>query len=84
MVLMPETSLEFAQKRAEQLRKSMKNFELQYKGEMLGPVTLSVGVAVYPFHGQTPENLFRAADAALYEAKANGRNCVSIATASSS
>ncbi len=79
MVLMPETPLEIAQKRAEQLRKSMKNLQLQYNGEMLGPVSLSLGVAVFPFHGQTPENLFRAADAALYQAKADGRNCVSIA-----
>ena len=83
MVLMPETPIEVAQKRAEQLRKSMKNLQLQYKGDMLGPVSLSLGVAVFPFHGQTPENLFRAADAALYQAKADGRNCVSIATASS-
>lgn len=80
MVLMPETPLEIAQKRAEQLRKSMKNIQLQYKGETLGPISLSLGVAIYPFHGQTPENLFRAADAALYQAKANGRNCVSVAT----
>ncbi len=79
MVLMPETPIEIAQKRAEQLRKSMKNLQLQYDGEMLGPVSLSLGVAVYPFHGETSENLFRAADAALYQAKADGRNCVSIA-----
>lgn len=83
MVLMPETTLEIAERRAEQLRKSMKNVELQYKGEILGPVSLSLGVAVYPFHGQTPENLFRAADAALYQAKAGGRNCVSVAVAPS-
>ena len=79
MVLMPETPIEIAQKRAEELRRSMKNLQLQHNGEMLGPVSLSLGVAVYPTHGETAENLFRAADTALYQAKADGRNCVSIA-----
>jgi len=36
--------------------------------------TASIGVAAFPRHAQTPENLFKAADMALYHSKAQGRN----------
>ncbi len=41
-----------------------------------GPITMSIGAAVYPEHGVTPEALIGVADAALYQAKGNGRNRV--------
>jgi diguanylate cyclase (GGDEF)-like protein len=37
---------------------------------------LSLGVAVFPEHGATPDALLRAADAALYRAKKEGRDRV--------
>ncbi|MCF7970719.1 MAG: ABC transporter substrate-binding protein [Methylococcaceae bacterium] len=37
----------------------------------------SIGVSFYPQHGSTPEILMDHADAALYQAKANGRGCFS-------
>jgi len=37
-------------------------------------VSLSVGIAMYPEHGETAEALLRAADSALYDAKDRGRN----------
>ena len=42
----------------------------------LKPITLSLGVAVFPVHGQTGLDLIRAADAALYQAKRAGRDRV--------
>ena len=48
-----------------------------------GPVTISVGVAVIPPDSQeTLEQAFTRADAALYEAKAAGRDTVRLAPAS--
>jgi diguanylate cyclase (GGDEF)-like protein len=38
--------------------------------------TVSVGVAVYPVAGTTMEELFQAADVAMYQAKNAGRNLV--------
>lgn len=38
--------------------------------------TVSVGVAIAPADGTSPERLLKSADLALYKAKADGRNCV--------
>ncbi|QOP41846.1 putative bifunctional diguanylate cyclase/phosphodiesterase [Sulfurimonas marina] len=37
-------------------------------------VTCSIGIAMYPLHGKTPEELLKNADAAMYKAKDRGRN----------
>jgi diguanylate cyclase (GGDEF)-like protein len=55
------------------LRKDIKNLAVEYAGQLLGTVTLSIGVAAYPEH-TTAEELVRAADKALYCAKAEGRD----------
>jgi len=43
-------------------------------------ITLSIGVAEFPTHGETPEALTAAADAAMYEAKRAGRDQVGLAS----
>jgi len=42
----------------------------------LGQITASFGLTIMPVEGASPENLFLAADTALFTAKAQGRNCV--------
>jgi diguanylate cyclase (GGDEF)-like protein/PAS domain S-box-containing protein len=76
VIILPETSLENARQRAEQLRQGVKKLDIQFRGDVLDRVTLSLGVAVYPHHGLTAEMLLRTADAALYRAKAEGRDRV--------
>jgi diguanylate cyclase len=44
-------------------------------------LSASIGVSLYPVHGTDAEALQRAADAALYRAKREGRNKVLVATA---
>jgi diguanylate cyclase (GGDEF)-like protein/PAS domain S-box-containing protein len=75
-LLLPEASIEIARERAENLRERVKELRVEHRGLPLGSVTLSFGVAVYPGHGVTAEELFRSADAALYRAKAAGRDRV--------
>ena len=41
-----------------------------------GKITVSIGVAEYPSHGDTPEELIASADAAMYQAKTGGRDRV--------
>lgn len=45
-------------------------------------ISVSVGVAVFPEHGRTPEALTNAADAAMYLAKRSGKNCARLAESS--
>src|SRR6266852_2886339 len=44
-----------------------------------GRMTVSVGAAEYPTHGETPEELIASADAAMYQAKGEGRDRVVVA-----
>jgi diguanylate cyclase (GGDEF)-like protein len=39
-------------------------------------ITVSMGVAAYPNHGENADDILQAADAALYQAKEAGRNRV--------
>lgn len=78
-LILPEDALDKAQQRAEELRAGVQSLVVKYNGEPLGPITLSFGVAIFPDHGSTAEALLRAADAALYRAKATGRDRVIVA-----
>jgi len=62
--------------RAEKLRREVQNLEIEYEGRRVGPITISVGIAIFPDHGESGQEVLRAADAALYQAKRSGRNCV--------
>jgi diguanylate cyclase (GGDEF)-like protein len=76
VVLLAETSLEAAKKRARQLRDGIRNLSVPHRGMPLKAPTVSLGAALYPDHGTTAEELMRAADDALYQAKARGRDCL--------
>lgn len=66
-MILPDTSVADAFEVAERLRK---NFNSQSPG---GP-TLSLGIAGFPDHASTAQDLIAASDKALYEAKNKGRN----------
>jgi diguanylate cyclase (GGDEF)-like protein len=78
-VLFPSTDLAGAEERAEQLRQGIEALALPHEAAPLGRVTASFGVvALTPAPGQQPEALIEAADLALYRAKTQGRNRVSV------
>ncbi len=80
VLLLPDATLAMARQRAESWRAAFEAECLNYGGATL-QATLSVGVAAFPDHGQTVDELLRTADAALYRAKSAGRNCVMLAGA---
>jgi diguanylate cyclase (GGDEF)-like protein/PAS domain S-box-containing protein len=73
-LILVNASLEDTRKRAEELRVKIKKLQIPYQGKLLENITISLGVSVFPEHGTTAEDLLRAADQALYEAKINGRD----------
>ena len=62
--------------RAEALRLGVQGLKVEQESRQIGPVTLSIGVAMLPDHGDSGQAVLEAADAALYQAKRAGRNRV--------
>ena len=75
-ILLTQTTAQHAMAVAEKLRRLVEGW--QFPG-VPRTVTLSAGVAAFPEHGTTRDELVRASDAALYAAKQAGRNCVHLA-----
>lgn len=82
-LVLSDSSLEGAYKRAEILRQQVKQLSVEYDGQTLGAVSVSMGVAVFPDHGTTMADVLRASDQALYSAKREGRDRVSVWTTES-
>jgi diguanylate cyclase (GGDEF)-like protein/PAS domain S-box-containing protein len=80
VVIMPDASLDIARQRAERMREAIQHVRIHYRGQKLGPISLSMGVATYPLHADTSDTLLKSADEALYRAKKEGRNRVAIPT----
>jgi diguanylate cyclase (GGDEF)-like protein len=75
-VLMPETGLADAMSVAERIRQGVEAIDVRSaEGNRIG-LSLSIGVALFPAHGGTAAQLLAAADLAVYQAKALGRNRV--------
>ena len=79
ILIMPNTSIATAEERAEYLREAVKQLQVESDSQPSDGITLSLGIAIYPEHGRTMEAVLRAADAALYRAKQEGRDRVVIA-----
>jgi len=75
MLILPMTTTQEALQVAERLRRQVEQFEFSSGAEHFSKLTVSMGVASYPLHAQTPTALIAAADTAMYTAKRAGRNC---------
>jgi diguanylate cyclase (GGDEF)-like protein len=75
IVVMPGAPAQIAVQRAETIRSTFDMLYVKDGGRILH-ATLSLGVATYPTHGATGEDVLIRADRALYHAKQAGRNRV--------
>jgi diguanylate cyclase (GGDEF)-like protein len=75
-LILTETTLAIGIDRAEKLRQKVTEQQIDYRGQRLPQVTISIGVSCYPENGDSVESLLRSADLALYRAKRDGRNRV--------
>jgi diguanylate cyclase (GGDEF)-like protein len=78
VLVMTHASPATVQERAERLRLGVQELNIECDGRNVGPITLSVGIAMFPDHGESGQAVLLAADAALYRAKQAGRNRVVI------
>ena len=74
MVVLPLTPLQQCHKLADRVRHAIAQYDF---GIGKGEVTLSIGVAEYRC-GEPLCNMIERADQALYSAKEDGRDCVSL------
>ncbi|MHB8069684.1 MAG: PAS domain-containing protein [Desulfobaccales bacterium] len=75
-LILRDVSTERTVQRAEQLREAVKQLKVLHGRGFLDPITLSLGVAMFPAHGATLLAVLQAADLALYRAKQTGRDRV--------
>lgn len=78
VILVPGATLEQLRSTAERLRQETSQLHVRHEGRPLPRITLSAGVALAPFHGNSAEELIAAADRALYIAKTHGRDRVEL------
>ncbi|VXD11952.1 GGDEF domain-containing protein [Planktothrix paucivesiculata] len=74
--VLPNTDVETATIIAEEIRQKIKNLQYEYSYNFLTRITVSIGVAAFPEHTTSCEDLLQLADRALYQAKAQGRDRV--------
>jgi diguanylate cyclase (GGDEF)-like protein len=79
MLILPNAPLSATVQRAEQLRGKFKEMGVEYRIGSRAAGTLSLGVAGFPERGSTVEDILRAADVALCQAKNEGRDRVVVA-----
>lgn len=76
VIVLAEANEAVAMARAEGVLAAIAGLQLCYGGQALGTITASIGIAISRVLTETPEELVRIADQAMYEAKQGGRNRV--------
>jgi diguanylate cyclase (GGDEF)-like protein len=80
LLILPNTNLAQALAAANKIRTMVATRAFPFaEKQPLKAITVSGGVAEYPYHGRDAQGLLHAADEALYEAKRQGRNRVAAA-----
>lgn len=72
--VLPGLPLDKALQRATVILEAVRNLELVSNVTLLQTLTMSAGVASFPFNGLTPADVLQAADQALFRAKKEGRD----------
>ncbi|ACN14648.1 signal transduction family protein (GGDEF domain protein) [Desulforapulum autotrophicum HRM2] len=78
-ILLPNMDKQIVLETATQIHQRVLSLAIPHTDSLLGIVTVSIGVAILqPSNQLLPVELVRQADAALYRAKTNGRNCIQL------
>lgn len=81
VLVLLDADLAVALPSVERICLEIKRKQCLYRGQALPGITVSAGLAQYPVHATSPDELLRAADEALYAAKRAGRDRVEISSA---
>jgi diguanylate cyclase (GGDEF)-like protein/PAS domain S-box-containing protein len=78
-LILPEATLDSTIRRAHEICSGIRRLSISHNGRALRSITASLGIAAFPEHGSDADTVMKAADMALYQAKAGGRNQIIIA-----
>jgi diguanylate cyclase (GGDEF)-like protein len=78
-VILPGADVDACCERADELLQMVRAMKVECNGQVLNDLSISLGVASYPQHGPSWQQVLKAADTALYQAKQRGRRCVAVA-----
>jgi diguanylate cyclase (GGDEF)-like protein len=76
VIVLPDTGIELAGTVAERIREKIAEHSFNAGRNLKLSLTASFGVAAFPEHASSPQQLISCADTAMYEAKAAAKNCV--------
>ncbi len=79
VIVLPDTGTELAGAVAERIRQKISRYRFTGGRRLQLSLTASFGVAAFPLHASSPQQLIACADTAMYEAKAANKNCVKFA-----
>ena len=74
--LLLDCSAEHALRIAERIRKKIETYNFEITNDISVDITVSIGIASYPYTSMNIDSLIEDVDKALYEAKRIGRNSV--------
>ena len=78
VVILPETGVDKAWRVADRIRAKIEQHRFSGGRRLDFSLSASFGIAVFPDHALSPQQLIACADTAMYEAKAAGKNCIRI------
>ena len=77
-LLMANVSRQIVWQRADLICQRTRNLQIGHNDPQLGPITVSVGIAIFPEDGASTQAVLEAADQALISSKRAGRNGVAM------
>src|SRR5258708_21458565 len=78
VVCLPETGINEAVQVAERIRAKIEQHQFTGGRRLRVSLTASFGIAVFPEHALSPQQLIDCADTAMYRAKAADKNCIRV------
>lgn len=75
VLVFPSAGLELARTRAEEICAATREMKVKFQNAII-PITVSIGISLFPDHGEGTEELLQKADICLYKAKQSGRDRV--------
>ncbi len=81
VIVLPDTGIDLAGTVAERIREKIASHSFHAGRNLKLSLTASFGVAAFPEHASSPQQLIACADTAMYEAKAANKNCIRFSSA---